>query len=188
MTNVVEIKQKTESEKAIIQQAEAMKRTTVISKIKVDKNFHAMYVEYGKLTKKYSKDTKFTGSEEMLDKKYFLIQSLIEKVCEIMKFPSDWEDEIIITGISFNYDYKNENVLRGMVVTMQKEIEGLNCPLNINTPFIRFSSYVDEYVQFPPEESTWDYKVSATVAEIINNTYLYICGESKAPEQQKLAI
>lgn len=176
MTKTVE---KTDSEEAIIQQAEAMKRTTLISKIKVDKNFHAMYVEYGKLNNKSSKETKFTGFEEMLDEKYFLIQSLKEKVCEILCFPVDWVDELIITGISFNYDPENENVLRGMVVTMQKEIEGLNCPLNINTPFIKFSNYVDNFIQFPLEESTWDYEVSETVEEILNNTYLYICGDTK---------
>ena len=194
MTNkVVEMKQKkeekekTETEKAIIQQAEAMKRTTLISKIKVDKNFHAMYVEYGKLNKKSSKETKFTGFEEMLDEKYFLIQSLKEKVCEILCFPTDWEDEMVITGISFNYDPEYDNALRGMVVTMQKKIEGLNCPLNINTPFIKFSSYIDNYVQYPPEESTWDYEVSETVEEIIGNTYLYICGDTKTV-QEKLPI
>ena len=188
---VVEMKtkkeEKTQAEKEIIEKAEAMKRRSLISKIKIDKNFHAMTVNYSGSNKKGSKETIYTGYEEMILEKYFVVQSLKEKICEILNFPTDWEDEIVITGISFNYDADNGDVLRGMVVTMQKEIEGLNCPLNINTPFIKFSNYVDDFVQFPVEESTWDYDVSETVEEIINNTYLYMCGETKTI-QQKLAV
>ena len=139
------------------------------------------------LTKKGSKETVFTGYEEMILEKYFVIQSLKEAVCEILCFPESWINDIVITGISLNYDAENNNALRGMVVTKQKEIENLNCPLNINTPFIKFSNYVDNYVQFPVEESTWSYEVSETMNEIIGNTYKYMCGETKNV-QQKLAM
>ena len=146
-----------------------------------------MTVNYSGSNKKGSKETVFTGYEEMILEKYFVIQSLKEAVCEILSFPESWINDIVITGISLNYDAENNNALRGMVVTMQKEIENLNCPLNINTPFIKFSNYVDDYVQFPVEESTWSYEVSETMNEIIGNTYKYMCGETKNV-QQKLAM
>lgn len=62
--------------KQMQQDAEAMKRRATITKIKVDKNFHAMTVNYGGSNKKRSKETTFTGYEEMVEKKYFKIQSL----------------------------------------------------------------------------------------------------------------
>lgn len=70
---------------------------------------------------------------------------------------------------------------------MQKEIENLNCPLNINTPFIKFAKYVDNFSPYSTEESTWSYDVSNLIDEIINNTYLYMCGDTKTV-QQKLAM
>ena len=175
-----------DSMKQMQQDAEAMKRRATITKIKVDKKFHAMTVNYGGSNNKRSKETTFTGYEEMVEKKYFKIQSLKEYVCHILNFPESWEDEIVITGISFNYDTEVD-ALRGMVVTMQKEIENLNCPLNINTPFIKFQQYVDDHSPYPTEESTWDYDVSNLIDEIINNTYLYMCGDTKTV-QQKLAM
>lgn len=175
-----------DSMKQMQQDAEAMKRRATITKIKVDKKFHAMTVNYGGSNNKRSKETTFTGYEEMVEKKYFKIQSLKEYVCQILNFPESWEDEIVITGISFNYDTEVD-ALRGMVVTMQKEIENLNCPLNINTPFIKFQQYVDDHSPYPTEESTWDYDVSNLIDEIINNTYLYMCGDTKTV-QQKLAM
>lgn len=192
MANVVEMKKKTVEEKTgtdlqIEVDAIAMQRRTLISKIKVDKKFHTMTINYSGFNKKASKETVFTGYEEMILEKYFVIQSLKEAVCEILSFPESWINDIVITGISLNYDAENNNALRGMVVTMQKEIENLNCPLNINTPFIKFSEYVDNYVQFPVEESTWSYEVSDTVNQIIGNTYKYMCGETKTV-QQKLAM
>ena len=192
MANVVEMKKKTVEEKTetdlqIEADAIAMERRTLISKIKIDKKFHAMTVNYSGSNKKGSKETVFTGYEEMILEKYFVIQSLKEAVCEILCFPESWIDDIVITGISLNYDAENNNALRGMVVTMQKEIKNLNCPLNINTPFIKFSNYVDDYVQFPVDESTWSYEVSETMNEIIGNTYKYMCGETKNV-QQKLAM
>lgn len=179
-------KELTETMKQIMQDAEAMKRRATISKIKVDKKFHAMTVNYGGSNNKRSKETTFTGYEEMVEKKYFKIQSLKEHVCHILNFPEEWEDEIVITGISFNYDTEVD-ALRGMVVTMQKEIENLNCPLNINTPFIKFQQYVDDHSPYPTEESTWDYDVSNLIDEIMNDTYLYMCGDTKNC-QQKLAV
>lgn len=179
-------KELTETMKQIMQDAEAMKRRATISKIKVDKKFHAMTVNYGGSNNKRSKETTFTGYEEMVEKKYFKIQSLKEHVCHILNFPESWEDEIVITGISFNYDTEVD-ALRGMVVTMQKEIENLNCPLNINTPFIKFQQYVDDHSPYPTEESTWDYDVSNLIDEIMNDTYLYMCGDTKTV-QQKLAM
>lgn len=176
----------TEAMKQMQQDAEAMKRRATITKIKVDKKFHAMTVNYGGSNNKRSKETTFTGYEEMVEKKYFKIQSLKEYVCHILNFPESWEDEIVITGISFNYDTEVDT-LRGMVVTMQKEIENLNCPLNINTPFIKFQQYIDDHSPYPTEESTWDYDVSNLIDEIINNTYLYMCGDTKTV-QQKLAM
>lgn len=175
-----------DSMKQMQQDAEAMKRRATISKIKVDKKFHAMTVNYGGSNNKRSKETTFTGYEEMVDKKYFKIQSLKEHVCHILNFPESWEDEIVITGISFNYDTEVD-ALRGMVVTMQKEIENLNCPLNINTPFIKFQQYVDDHSPYPTEESTWDYDVSNLIDEIINDTFAYMCGDTKNV-QQKLAV
>ena len=179
-------KELTETMKQIMQDAEAMKRRATISKIKVDKKFHAMTVNYGGSNNKRSKETTFTGYEEMVEKKYFKIQSLKEHVCHILNFPESWEDEIVITGISFNYDTEVDE-LRGMVVTMQKEIENLNCPLNINTPFIKFQQYVDDHSPYPTEESTWDYVVSNLIDEIMDDTYLYMCGDTKNC-QQKLAV
>ena len=179
-------KELTEAMKQMQQDAEAMKRRATITKIKVDKKFHAMTVNYGGSNNKRSKETTFTGYEEMVEKKYFKIQSLKEYVCRILNFPEEWEDEIVITGIYFNYDTEVD-ALRGMVVTMQKEIGNLNCPLNINTPFIKFQQYVDDHSPYPTEESTWDYDVSNLIDEIINNTYLYMCGDTKTV-QQKLAM
>lgn len=179
-------KELTEAMKQMQQDAEAMKRRATITKIKVDKKFHAMTVNYGGSNNKRSKETTFTGYEEMVEKKYFKIQSLKEYVCQILNFPEEWEDEIVITGISFNYDTEVD-ALCGMVVTMQKEIENLNCPLNINTPFIKFQQYVDDHSPYPTEESTWDYDVSNLIEEIMDDTYLYMCGDTKNC-QQKLAV
>lgn len=190
MTKVVDFKTKKENKdeaiKQLIQDAEAMKRKTKISKIKIDKTFHAMTVNYNGSNTKRSKETTFTGFEEVLDEKYFKIQSLKENVIEILRLPESWSDELIITGISFNYDEAAEEI-RGMVVTMQKEVEGLNCPLNINTPFIKFEEYIQNNSPYPSTESTWNYDVSNLVNEIINDVYRYMCGETKNI-QKKLAI
>lgn len=179
--------EKTEAELQIEKEAIEMSRKTLISKIKVDKKFHAMTVSYNGFNKKHSRETTHRGFEEMINEKYLLIQSLKYAVMEILQFPEDWEDDIVVTGISLNYDPENGNALRGMVVTMQKDVENLNCPLNINTPFIKFSNYIDDYVPYPVEESAWDYDISKKIKEIINNTYLYMCGETKTV-QQKLAV
>ena len=186
MSKVVEITKSNDTMTQIIADAKAMERKVKISKIKVDKGFHAMTINYGGSNTKRAKETTFTGYEEMKEEKYFKLQSLKEKVCEILGFPTSWVDELVITGISFNYD-TDVDEMRGMVVTMQKEIEGLNCPLNINTPFIKFSRYVEDNSPFPSNESTWDYDVSNLIDEIISNTYLYMCGETKHI-QQKLAV
>lgn len=187
---VVELKKKAESEtdtqKEIEKEAIAMARRVTISKIKIDKKFHAMTVNYSGSNNKRSKETTFTGYEEMIEKKYFKVQSLKEHVIEILRFPESWSDELVITGISFNYD-DEVGEMRGMVVTLQKEIEDLNCPLNINTPFIKFERYISENSPYPANESTWNYEVSSLVDEILNITYLYMCGDTKAV-QQKLAI
>lgn len=187
---VVEMKKKTENETMqqieMMHEAEAMKRRVTISKIKIDKNFHAMTVNYSGSNNKRSKDTTFTGYEEMLEKKYFKVQSLKEHVIEVLRFPESWSDELVITGISFNYDEEVAQ-MRGMVVTLQKEIEDLNCPLNINTPFIKFEEYINDNSPYPANESTWSYDVSNLVREILDITYLYMCGDTKTV-QQKLAV
>lgn len=170
----------------IIADAKVMERKVKISKIKIDKTLHTMTVNYGGSTSKHTKETTFTGYDEMKEEKYFKLQSLKESVCEILGFPTDWLDDIVVTGISFNYD-TDVDEMRGMVVTMQKEIEGLNCPLNINTPFIKFSRYIENNSPFPANESTWNYEVSNLVDEIIINAFLYMCGETKHI-QQKLAV
>lgn len=172
--------------KRIEKEAAELSRRAKISKIKVDKKFHAMTINYSGSNKKGGKETTYTGYEEMLDKKYDLIQSLKYPVMEILEFPEDWEDSIVVTGISLNYDTEND-ALRGMVVTMQKDVENLNCPLNINTPFIKFSNYVDDFSPFPVEESCWDYDTSNTINQIINNAYLYICGDTKTVQQKLVA-
>lgn len=118
MANVVEMKKKTVEEKTgtdlqIEVDAIAMQRRTLISKIKVDKKFHTMTINYSGFNKKASKETVFTGYEEMILEKYFVIQSLKEAVCEILSFPESWINDIVITGISLNYDAENNNALRG---------------------------------------------------------------------------
>lgn len=187
---VVEMKKKTENETMqqieMMHEAEAMKRRVTISKIKIDKKFHAMTVNYSGSNNKRSKETTFTGYEEMIEKKYFKVQSLKEHVIEILRFPESWSDELVITGISFNYD-DEVGEMRGMVVTLQKEIEDLNCPLNINTPFIKFEEYINDNSPYPANESTWSYDVSNLVREILDITYLYMCGDTKTV-QQKLAV
>ena len=122
----------------------------------------------------------------MLSEKYDLIQSLKYPVMEILEFPEEWEDDIVVTGITLNHDAEHDNALRGMVVTMQKDVDNLNCPLNINTPFIKFSEYIDNYSPYPCEESCWDYDTGNKVAEIINNAYMYICGDSKTIQTKML--
>lgn len=174
------------TEKQIEIDALALSRRATISKIKVDKKFHAMTVSYSGSNKKGGKETTYTGYEEMLDKDYDLVQSLKYPVMEILEFPEDWEDDIVVTGISLNYDTEND-ALRGMVITMQKDIENLNCPLNINTPFIKFSGYVADYSPFPVEESCWDYETCERINEIIGNTYKYICGNTKTVQQKLVA-
>ena len=166
--------------------AAELSRRAKISKIKVDKEFHAMTINYSGSNKKGGKETIYTGYEEMLNEKYDLIQSLKYPVMEILEFPEDWDDDIVVTGISLNYDTEND-ALRGMVVTMQKDVENLNCPLNINTPFIKFSNYVDDFSPYPVEESCWDYDTSDTINKIINNAYLYICGDTKTVQQKLIA-
>ena len=170
----------------IEKEAAELSRRAKISKIKVDKNFHAMTIMYSGSNKKGGKETTYTGYEEMLDKKYDLIQSLKYPVIKILAFPKEWEDDIVVTGISLNYDIEND-VLRGMVITMQKDVENLNCPLNINTPFIKFSNYVADFSPYPVEESCWDYHTSGKINEIIENAYLYICGDTKTVQQKLIA-
>ena len=118
----------------------------------------------------------------MIEKKYFKFQDLKEEVCEILGFPEDWLDEITVTGISLNYDPECDE-LRGMVVTMRKDIENLNCPLNINTPFIKFANYCDNYVQFPVEESQWSYETLDLINDIIKDTFMYMCGDTRTPQK-----
>lgn len=187
---VVEMKRKSENETMqqieIMHEAEAMARRVKVSKIKIDKKFHAMTVNYSGSNNKRSKETTFTGYEGMVEKKYFKVQSLKEHVIKVLRFPESWSDELVITGISFNYD-EEVGELRGMVVTMQKEIEDLNCPLNINTPFVKFERYIDNHSPYPVNETTWDWEVSNLIDEILNITYLYMCGDTKTV-QQKLTM
>ena len=110
------------------------------------------------------------------------ISPLKEEVCEILGFPEDWLDEITVTGISLNYDPECDE-LRGMVVTMRKDIENLNCPLNINTPFIKFANYCDNYVQFPVEESQWSYETLDLINDIIKDTFMYMCGDTRTRQR-----
>lgn len=193
---VVEMKKKAEKEivdtmkqgldDMITTQAKEMAIKYKIDKIKVSKeNPHFMTINYGGASAKGSKETTFTGYEEVLFDDYALIQDLIPHVCEILEFPEEWQEQITVTGISFNYDYENDGALRGMVVTMQRKIENLNCPLNINTPFIKFGDYIDNYSQFPPSESVWSNPVAAKIYKIIDNAFKYMCGNTKT-QQQKL--
>ena len=173
------------SDEQITFNSREMKRKYNISKIKITKEFpHYLTVEYHGANTKGSKETKFTGYEEMLDEDYLLIQSMIPQICEIMEFPTDWVEDFTVTGLSLNYDTDNDDALRGMVVTMQKKINSLNCPLNINTPFIKFSNYVDNYSTFPSAEATWSNAVNAKVLKIIENTFKYMCGNSKTVQRK----
>ena len=146
-----------------------------------------MTVKYYGANAKGSKETTFTGYEEMIENDYFLIQDLIPHVCEILEFPEEWKDSITVTGISLNYDIENDGALRGMVVTMQRKVNDLNCPLNINTPFIKFGAYIDEYSQFPPNEATWSNPVNAKILKIVDNTFKYMCGNTKTKQQKIFA-
>ena len=168
--------------KKITIEAQLMANTTRLSKIKPDKDNQTLYIEYHGLNKKYSKETKFAGYEPMIEKKYFKFQDLKEEVCEILGFPEDWLDEITVTGISLNYDPECDE-LRGMVVTMRKDIENLNCPLNINTPFIKFANYCDNYVQFPVEESQWSYETLDLINDILKDTFKYMCGDTRTRQR-----
>ena len=123
----------------------------------------------------------------MIENDYFLIQDLIPHVCEILEFPKEWIDSITLTGISLNYDIENDGALRGMVVTMQRKVNDLNCPLNINTPFIKFGAYIDEYSQFSSNEATWSNPVNAKILKIIDNTFKYMCGNTKTKQQKLFA-
>lgn len=161
-----------------------MARKYNINKINVGKEIpHFMTVKYSGANAKGSKETTFTGYEELIDDDYFLIQDLIPHVCEILEFPKEWEDSLTVTGISLNYDSDNDNALRGMVVTLQRKINDLNCPLNINTPFIKFGAYIDEYSSYPSNESTWSNPVNAKVLKIVDNAYKYMCGNSKTKQK-----
>lgn len=175
------------TEDFILLDSREMKRKYQINKINVTKEApHYLTVKYGGANSKGSKDTTFTGFEELLDNDFSLIQSLVPHVCEILEFPEEWIEDITVTGISLNYDIENDNALRGMVVTMQKGINSLNCPLNINTPFIKFGAYIDEYCQFPPNESTWGNPVNVKILIIIDNAFKYMCGNSKVMQQKLL--
>ena len=181
-------KMKQSMDDVVTTQAREMARKYTISKINVTKDVpHFTTVKYYGENAKGSKETTFTGYEEMTENDYFLIQDLIPHVCEILEFPEEWEDSITVTGISLNYDIENDGALRGMVVTMQRKVNDLNCPLNINTPFIKFSAYIDEYSQFPPNEATWSNPVNAKILEIIDNTFKYMCGNTKTKQQKLFA-
>lgn len=165
------------------QKAGKIRNNNKITKIKAatTRTLEIMYSKSS--TEKYGRETIHKGFEEMLGKKYEKIQGLKEHVCEILEFPCDWVDMLTVTGISLNYDYQNEfetAPLRGMVITMQKKNNGLNCPLNINTPFIKFGYYIDNCTNFEGgDEAAWSDEVYDLINEIIDDACMYMAGETK---------
>ena len=110
-----------------------------ITKIKIDKKTNMPEIIYHVSNLEYSKEVKFTGAEEPRQEFIDAFRNMDRHLIAVLPFLKGLEDAITITGLSITYD--DDSGLMGMVITAQLQIEGLNAPMNINTPFITFLNY-----------------------------------------------
>lgn len=145
-----------------------------ICKIKYDKKSGCVDVSYEVQSEKHIKDVVFKGKDQITEDFYYTIQKMVKELIEVLSLPEEWEGEITITGLSIN---RKDKELMGMVITAQKEIPGLNAPLNLNSPFIKFKSYcemieIDEDITYSRNAETW-------LSNIFKHADRYMQGESK---------
>lgn len=112
----------------------------LITKIKLDKKNNMPEIHYNVSNREFSKETKLIGTEEPRQEFIDAFRNMDRHLVTVLPFLKGLEDVITVTGLSITYD-DDSNDLMGMVITAQLAIEGLNAPMNINTPFITFFGY-----------------------------------------------
>lgn len=151
-----------------------------LSKIKIDRVAETGEIYYYQGTQKCSKEVKFVGYEQVLPEFLTLFRAMTKHLVTVLDFPEEWLDKITTTGLSITY--KDDEAM-GMVITAQMTIEGLNAPLNLNTPFIKFSSYGSAHdccddVMFMPD-------CEKELEELFHHSRLYMKGETR---QKQLSL
>jgi len=152
----------------------------IINKIKCDKKQKNSIIFYQQSTNKNARETVFTGYEEVTDDFYNEFQEMTLVLIDSLQFPGEWADRITTTGLSVSYE---QDDLMGMVITAQMEIPGLNCPLNLNTPFIKFQTYCN--FKGISEDVTLDGRCEQLLDNIFEYSKKYMQGESK---KQQLSL
>lgn len=113
----------------------------MITKIKIDKKTNLPEILYRISNSEFSKEVKYIGAEEPRIELIDAFRNMDRHLIKVLPFLEGLEDTITVTGLSITYDDDDYGELMGMVITAQLAIEGLNAPMNINTPFITFSNY-----------------------------------------------
>lgn len=145
-----------------------------INKIKLEKKTGAVSVGFEKNTDSGKKETTFTGFQEARKEFKETFQKLKGVMFDILPcLNDDYQDKTVITGYSISYKGKD---LMGIVMTAQIELPSQNCPLNINTPFVKFQSYCE--ANGIDDETQINRTHQKVLSEIFEYTERYIKGES----------
>lgn len=151
-----------------------------ISKIKIKKDEKFCEILYYKNGNRSTKEVKFNGYEPALEEFICNLREMSKHVVDVLEFPEEWLSRVTTTSLSITW--KEGNIM-GMVITAQMQILGLNCPLNLNTPFIEVYSWAVS------NDSCNDVHFSKECEEllekIISNAKAYMLGET-ATKQQNL--
>ena len=106
-----------------------------------------------------------------------------EHIIETLDFPEEWLPRMTTTGLSITW--KDDDIM-GMVITAQLQIDGLNAPFNLNTPFVQVYSY--HSANDSCEEVCFSRECEELLEKIIAHAKRYMSGLTAAPKQQKIGM
>ena len=157
--------------------------TAQITKIKIGKDEKYATILYNTSSAKAAKEVTFKGYEDAVDEFIVDFRGMSEHIIETLDFPEEWLPRMTTTGLSITW---KEDDIMGMVITAQLQIDGLNAPFNLNTPFVQVWSY--HSANDSCEDVCFSRECEELLEKIIAHSKRYMSGLTAAPKQQKIGM
>ena len=157
--------------------------TAQITKIKIGKDEKYATILYNTSSSKAAKEVTFKGYEDAVDEFIVDFRGMSEHIIETLDFPEEWLPRMTTTGLSITW--KDDDIM-GMVITAQLQIDGLNAPFNLNTPFVQVYSY--HSANDSCEDVCYSIECEELLEKIIAHAKRYMSGLTAAPKQQKIGM
>jgi len=121
-----------------------------ITKVKYDGN--KVEIRWQRMTvgeQNSTVESKLTSDDPPEQEFVDALQTFKKHALNVCELPEDdeWRDKVTVTGISVNHE---DDERRGLVVTMQRDLDASNAPLVINMPHLRETLSSDDN---PPQNA-----------------------------------